>query len=87
MQINHAGDGGLYPEMVRDRSFEAMAAYPAAKAYANDSFTYPAHNASVTNNATAAQAKSLQGWVAAGDSWLMQATSRSLRMDPSTAKP
>lgn len=26
MQINNAGDGGLYAEMVRDHSFEALAA-------------------------------------------------------------
>ena len=28
LQINNAGDGGLYAEMVRDRSFEALAAQP-----------------------------------------------------------
>lgn len=25
MQINHAGEGGLYAEMVQDRSFDALA--------------------------------------------------------------
>lgn len=25
MQINHAGEGGLYAELVRDRSFDALA--------------------------------------------------------------
>ena len=85
MQINHAGDGGLYPEMVRDRSFEAMAAYPLAKAYANNSFSYSAYDTSVISNITAAQAKSLQGWVAAGDHDTSDACS--LRIETSAAKP
>ena len=65
MQINHAGDGGLYPEMIRDRSFEAMAAFPAATASALQNATHAAHITSLGSSyqAKKASAKSLQGYV------------------------
>ncbi len=63
MQINHAGDGGLYPEMIRDRSFEAMAAFPTAKAGAIQNITQVAHIASLGSSyqGKKASAESLQG--------------------------
>ena len=61
MQINHAGDGGLYPEMIRDRSFEAMAAYSAAKAYVNETSKHA--TLSISNSSALEEAtKNLQGW-------------------------
>ena len=63
MQINHAGDGGLYPEMIRDRSFEAMAAFPAARASAIPNATYAAYSTSLGSSyrGKKASAESLQG--------------------------
>ena len=62
MQINHAGDGGLYPEMIRDRSFEAIAAYSSAKTYANDT-SKPAASYKSNSSALIEATKSLEGWV------------------------
>ena len=53
MQINHAGDGGLYAEMIRDRSFEALAFQIAQDTRQNCTFEATAGNATlVGGNAT-----------------------------------
>ena len=55
MQINHAGDGGLYAEMIRDRSFEALAFQTAEDICQNCSSGATAGNATLAGgNATLA---------------------------------
>ena len=55
MQINHAGDGGLYAEMIRDRSFEALAFQTAEVTCQNCSYRATAGNATLAGgNATIA---------------------------------
>jgi hypothetical protein len=52
-QINNAGDGGLYPEMVRDRSFDAAYHRSRLVIESQAQFAAPLHNGSMERDAAA----------------------------------
>ena len=71
-EINHAGDGGLYAELVQNRGFEehvlpSSMTYRDGKAYAIDAMNYEHRNNRNWNIGWNMESKKMQGWRVEGD--------------------
>lgn len=71
-EINHAGDGGLYAELVQNRGFEehvlpSSMTYKKGKAYAIDAMNYEHRNARKWNIPWNMEEKKMTGWKIAGE--------------------
>ena len=71
-EINHAGDGGLYAELVQNRGFEehvlpSSMTYRDGKAYAINSMNYEHRNNRNWNIGWNMESKKMQGWRVEGD--------------------
>ena len=71
-EINHAGDGGLYAELVQNRGFEehvlpSSMTYKKGKAYAIDAMNYEHRKARKWNIPWNMEEKKMTGWKIAGE--------------------
>ena len=71
-EINHAGDGGLYAELVQNRGFEehvlpSSMTYKKGKAYAIDAMNYEHRNTRKWNIPWNMEEKKMTGWKIAGE--------------------